>query len=310
MELDIRTLFDGYVDESVRIRERAEVSPDKIREVVMKKIERPERRPARRLGSILLVAAAFILLLTATAFATGVLRLDDLRADDALENNGPTVIGAGWPESAEYRAEVEWENYTWEHSGKRPEAGFVDSDIYTHMGCFDGEDRAALDDILARYGLTLPEDWCPIAGSEGLCARVGCTGLLPPRAGEDGYPISGEYYRGGTFYVVDNAAVGDKSIRYDLTRRVKGCFVRGPAYGLDTEGMEQWDYTTADGTALLLALGPERAAVVAPLERSFVYVHIRQGSETGYDASMDPLTRQDLEAFAESIDFVALDSIA
>lgn len=309
MELDIHALFDGYEDEGVPIRARAEVSPDKIREVVMERIEKTKHRPARRLGSILLVAAVFVLLLTATAFATGLLRIEDLRADSELESKGPTVIGAGWPDSAEYQAEVEWQNYKWEHSDKIPGPDFVDSDMYTHMGCFDEEDRAALDAVLERYQLRLPEDRTPLDGAEGLYARIGQAGFLPERAGEDGYPFSGEYYRGGTFYVVDNALVGDKRIRYDLNRRVKGLFVRGPAYSLDTDGMEQWDYTTADGTPVLLALGRERAALVASLEKSFVYIHIRQGSETGYDSSFDTLTQADLEAFADSIDFAAMDSI-
>lgn len=126
MELDIRALFDGYEDEGVPIRERAEVSPEKIREVVMERIERTKHRPARRLGSILLVAAVFVLLLTATAFAIGVLP-EIFERSEALGR----IPEAGDRETAIELADTE------ERVAELPE--FRDSCLTVSESYYDGE---------------------------------------------------------------------------------------------------------------------------------------------------------------------------
>lgn len=126
MKIDIRDLFDGYEDEGVPIRERAAVSPDRIQEEVMKRIEKPERRTRRRVGSVLLVAAAFVLLLTVTAYATGLLPAI-FEASDALGR----IPEAGDRESVIEHADTE------ERVAERPD--FHNSTLTVSESYYDGE---------------------------------------------------------------------------------------------------------------------------------------------------------------------------
>ena len=64
---------------------------------------------------------------------------------------------------------------------------------------------------------------------------------------------------------------------------------------------EQWEYQTACGETVLLALGPEKALILADLAQSFVTVNILAGTRTP-----DPFTNAQLEALADRIDFSLL----
>ena len=62
---------------------------------------------------------------------------------------------------------------------------------------------------------------------------------------------------------------------------------------------EQWEYTTADGVPLLLALGPSKALILADTEESFVTVNVLGDWAMGtFDIS-----REDLEEIAEGFHF-------
>ena len=267
-------------------------------------------KKARRRVLALAMAAALVLALGAVAWATGAFGLRDLHMGSGA---GSSVIVAGWSDAPEEQAAKEWAEYTRAHiADNHLEPGEIpaDTDLVRRVGAFSPEAQAELEALLQRYGLRLPEQVLYIKGAEGLYAVCGARGFLPETLDpDDGYPIGGRWYRGGSFTLSDAAMLGGKTVRFDMTRSVKGYFTGVVGYSLDLEGMEEWNYTTASGAELVLALGPSRAAAMIPLEHSFVYIHFRSGSESGYDRSFDLLTREDLEAFVESIDLDALDSI-
>ena len=256
------------------------------------------------------LAAVLILALGAAAYATGFFGLKDLQTGSGANTS---VIVAGWSDSPEEQAAKDWTEFKLHARHNLPDIGisFSNTDLVSQVGAFSPEAKEKLNLILEKYGLQLPEEVLLIHGVEGLYEVCGHRGCLPEIADtNDGYPVGGKYFRGGSFTLADAAKLGEKTVRFDMTRSVKGYFTGVVGYSLDVDNMEEWTYTTSSSVKTILNLGPARAAAIIPLENSFVYIHFRSGSETGYDSQFDLLTKSDLEAFVESIDFYVLDSFS
>lgn len=258
----------------------------------------------------LALAAALILALGVGAYATGFFGLKNLQTGSGAN---ASVIVAGWSDSPEEQAAKEWQEFKLHARNNLPELGitFSDTDLVSQVGAYSEEAKEKLNAILEKYGLRLPSQVLFVHGVEGLYDVCSQRGFLPEIADtNDGYPVSGQYFRGGSFTLADAAKLGEKTVRFDMTRSVKGYFTGVIGYSLDVDSMEEWTYTTSSGVETILNLGPARAAAIIPLDNSFVYIHFRSGSESGYDSSFDLLNKSDLEAFVESIDFSALDSLS
>ena len=139
---------------------------------------------------------------------------------------------------------------------------------------------------------------------------TGKTDFLPL----DGESRAGMWYEGGYLSLTNSAALENgKTINYSLIRSVRGMFSGSVNSVLEQGITEEWQYTSADGTSVTLDLGANRSVLMAELPNSFVYVAIRGGTEnddlTRDFTGDDTLTRADLEAFADLIDFKTLDSI-
>ena len=271
----------------------------------------PERivHMSKRRMITLTVAAVLILTLGTAAYAAGSFGLKDLQVGSG---DSASVVVAGWSDTPEEQAAKEWQEYILHAQDNRPDIDmvFLDTDLVSQVGAFSPEAKERLTELLEQYELRLPEQVLNIPGIEGLYSVCGQHGFLPVSAGTgDGYPISGRYYRGGSFNLCDAAIVEGKTVRFDMTRSVKGYFTGAMGYMLNVDRMEEWIYTTSSGVETILNLGPTRASAIIPLENSFVYIHFRSGTEGGYDRSFDLLTKEIMEAFVESIDFDALDSI-
>ena len=231
-----------------------------------------------------------------------------------------TVNVVGTTGSPEYLAAQEWNDWlreTGDQFGNRTEAEIagilatLPNDVYGQMGAYTDEAREALDSIVEKYGLRLPESWQNITMKD-LYDMTGTPDVLPL----EGHSYTGVWYEGGSLAVTnhDGAALENgKRVSYDLYRSVYGMFTRSSGPVTDQSIAEEWQYTTADGTTVTLDLGANRSVLMAELPDSFVYVHIRGGTENSDETrdftGPDTLTRADLEAFAERIDFKTLDSI-
>jgi len=346
-EFDIRELLSGYEENSIEIREKEIASSDRIKEDVMDRIERPVRKKLRKWTSSAVVAAACVVALGATALAVGLLRLDERRSDVHTPEASPALEGyvAITPEvqpseaivytnvnaigatgSPEYQAAQEWndwclahiednvlfpggiENYTMAEIDAITDA--IDNDVYVQMGACTDEARETLDAIAAKYDLRIPESFRNVFPKD-LYDMTGKADFLPL----DGESRAGMWYEGGYLSVTNSAALENgKTINYDLIRSVRGMFNKSVQLVLEQDITEEWQYTTADGTTVTLDLGPNRSVLMAELPNSFVYVNIRGGTEnddpTRDFTSPNTLTCEDLEVFADLIDFKTLDSIA
>ena len=345
-EFDIRELFADYEENSIEIREKQIVSSEKIKEDVMNRIEKPVQRKIRKWTSAALVAAICVAALAATALAVGLLHLDERRGDviesDSVEvpdgyiaitpSAEPSeeivytnVNAVGSTNSPEYKAAQEWsewciehiednvlfpggiENYTMAEIDAITDA--IDSDVYVQMGANTDEARDMLESIAAKYDLRVPENFRSVHPKD-LYDMTGKTDILPWEMNER----AGLLYEGGQLSVTNSAMLENgKAINYDLIRSVRGMFNRPVHLALEQDITEEWQYTTADGTTVTLDLGANRSVLMAELPNSFVYVNIRGGAENNDETrdftGPDTLTRADLEAFADLIDFKTLDSI-
>lgn len=344
--IDIRELLDGYTDDGIMLREKELVSAEKIKEDVMARIEKPVRRKIRRWTTAMLAAAVCAAALGAAALAVGLLKLDERRgevltpwepsatdgyvaitpsAEPSEEIVYTDVNAIGATGSPEYLAAQDWHEWCLAHmednhlfiggvenpTQEELDAYFaaVESDMYVRMGANTDEARKVLDAIAAKYGLRIPESFREVHPKD-LYDMTGKTDILPWEVSTG----TGLLYDGGGLTVVNSASLENgKTINYDLIRSVRGMFSESTFFVLEKDVTEEWQYTTADGTTVTLDLGANRSVLMAELPNSFVYVHIRGGTENG-DQTRDftgpnTLTRADLEAFAELIDFRTLDSI-
>lgn len=235
------------------------------------------------------------------------------------------VNAVGVTGSPEYLAAQEWnawclehiednvlfprgiENYTMAELEAITDA--IDSDVYVRMGANTDEAREMLDAIAAKYGLRLPESFREVHQKD-LYDMTGDLDILPL----DGSSRAGLWYEGGSLSVSNTAELPNgKTVNYDLYRSVNGVFSKPLQVTTEQDITEEWQYTTADGTTVTLDLGANRSVLMAELPNSFVYVNIRGGTRnddlTRDFTSPNTLTRADLEAFADRIDFKTLDSI-
>ena len=100
-----------------------------------------------------------------------------------------------------------------------------------------------------------------------------------------------------------NTKVLKELIEYQLMRYMKGYIAVGAYLNIgNAENYDYWEYTTSDGTAVVLLSSPEKSVVIADYENSLLSINIL-GSYSGNDFS----DRAALEAFAETFDFSVID---
>jgi hypothetical protein len=87
---------------------------------------------------------------------------------------------------------------------------------------------------------------------------------------------------------------------------VKGSFSEVTLNVGNVDEYEEWIYTTACGVDVQLSLGPSRCVMMADLPQSFVAVNLLGGANGDPIFMPDPVTRSDLEAFADMFDFSVL----
>ena len=154
----------------------------------------------------------------------------------------------------------------------------------------------ALEGIAAEYGLALHSSSMEGAALSEMKDRFGafCSTAV------DG---AGYYFTDGTFQC-DCAFNG---ISLQIRRCMKGVLDTVSLNIFDAEQYEQWEYTTACGETVLLALGPSKALILAESDQSFTVINVLAGSEDSLFYGADgSITAAQLEAIADSFDFSIL----
>ena len=266
--------------------------------------ETPERivhMKKKRIISLVL-AAALILALGTAAYAIYNWRLQDLvlhgntenetvitesQSYDPLPAGTDTLSLQGYAGSPEYKAMLEWSEFekNYDRDGEILKAVGNNPTPWNNPAYFVYSQEMAdtLDAIATKYGLILHSGFSSATIGE-LRDRFG--DFAAQTIGGYGY-----YYSDGTFQCdCDNG-----ESMFQIRRNMKGVLDTVSLNVSDTENYEQWEYTTACGSTVLLALAPHHAMIVAESEQSFTVVNVPSA-----------ITAAELEALADSIDFSIL----
>ncbi len=319
MEKKISDLMDFLQDDSVALAPRGVASSAEIKAVAMKKLhtENSSYRTKPKFTRTALIAAVIALVLSVSAFAIYNFALRDLKGP-TYQINGKETASLSLSNikgSPEYEAAQEWEAdlNTWFKQGKNMvEPGYV-SDAYSMYDANSQEAKKALDALLNKYHLKMHEEPSYSRSLNELYSAMGYSGFMPGEGNNEGIPVGGAYYKDGTFNFCCSAAMPDgKSVGYQFYSFTKGTFTRTGNLLANADDFEEWSYTTKSGKTVLLAMSSDKSIVVANLDKSFVFVNILSGSrnmdttKTSYGA--DTINKSNLEAFADSIDFEALNA--
>lgn len=264
---------------------------------------RRKRRSPRTFG---LLAAAVLLVaaLSATAvaedwFGLRQAALPQEGSGSGVEENVELLSLQGWFGSPEHQAAADWQDFLnhYDDGGALDAIGNGDtglSERYLPYGVWTEEMAETLDAIAAKYNLALHQDNTIYDDTAAFLAVTGP--FIDPALIYPGYA-----YPDGTFQCDGGWTAADGVERgFQFRRTAKGVFDEVYLNIGDANAYRQWVYETAEGISLLLAerVDGSHALILADRPESFVAVNIL-GTE-------QPLSREDLEAFAEGIDFSIL----
>lgn len=277
--------------------------------------EQQERRPKRRtLRGTVLVAAVFVvvLALVTTGFATewfGLASLGQQKEPSDWGSGQETMLSLqGLADSPACQAAKAWND--WCSTYEPDPAAIITPEVpYLYYGCCTQEMVEKLDALAAEYGLSLlpgeaffPADEAALLTEAGLAAS--------PRQDTD--RIQNHYeasygYHDGTFVMDGTVTFTDgtwltEPVPYKLFRTMKKTMTIGSLNlgDLVVFPYEDWPYGE-----LLLALGNDRALIIADRTESFVVVEVLG---TYYGDVIDGevhMTREHIQAIADAFRFDA-----
>ena len=285
-----------------------------------------KRRPLRQL-TVLAAVIALLAALSAAAVAMDFFGLRQVLLPqqgkvNVLDENGIVVPGeteyrdfislAGFSDTPETRALGEWQEFLDGYDqdgtiiariGNNP-TGFEEE--YGLYQVYTQEMADKIDEITAKYGLHLHRAMGMIFPGEWE-SRIG------PFFQRGVTPYTGYAYEDGTFAFDGGANLPDYGpVDYQFRRSVRGAFETVTLNIGDVSQYETWGYETACGVPVTLALGSEKALILADLEDCFVTLNVLAGTETSPDDvfSSGPFHKEDLEALADAFDFTVLTPVS
>ena len=285
--------------------------------------EQRSKRPIWFYGGI---AAAFLICML-TVFSVGVIAADwfGLRSlllpqntqgpgqendessydDDWQGRTDDEISLSGYWESPETQALYEWENFVRSYdpdgqiameNDKNP-IGFEDR--YLAYTVYTQEMADKLEEIAQKYGLKLHTKMNLVWGEE-FAYRLGGKFWLD---GNKAYPAY--LYEDGSFGCDGNfsgRSDADVNMEYQLRRAVKGTLDAVALNVNHIEDYEEWQYQTADGERVMLALGPYKGLIYGDFDSCFISVNVLEGTKT-------VCNRRELEQIADSFDFTVLKNV-
>ena len=137
-----------------------------------------------------------------------------------------------------------------------------------------------------------------MVSAEELEYRVGGVFLA-----EDCIKYWGYIYENGTFHCeADVEMEGCGVVAFQFGREVKGTLDDVVLYLEEVDDYTDWQYTTACGESVLLALDTGKSLIFADFDDCFISVNVLCGSNTG-------MTEENLQKLADKIDFTVLKEV-
>ena len=289
-----------------------------------------EKRPARRnVHKIVLIAAVVSLMVLLLGCAIVALNLQDLKLGEftytqpryideegnkipATEKTKDVISLQGIVGSPEYMAAQEWNLYEWNIIAKESEQIEDNFDAPAEYDAYfigNQEMQDKVDELCEKYGLKLlgPMALTQNFEQDIFFDSLGLSGLTRKDAKvivEDG---SGYFYECGNFKLefwmtLEGEARWPHKLLVSYLYKTKGYFDTVTLSVEDVNSAEQWNYTLGDGTEVLIMNTGKSAWIFCDQEEAFLSAGfgVTYEDENGTVVSM---TRQDIEAVAEVLDF-------
>ncbi|MCH5269433.1 MAG: hypothetical protein J1E83_01665 [Lachnospiraceae bacterium] len=228
------------------------------------------------------------------------------------ETSGSTPVSTvsiisvhGYTDSPESQALLEWQEFLTQYDADHAISNALGNNVFVAEGRDDWSQYSSvysyemgekLDEIAQKYGLKL-HTAVNFIDSDELMYRVGGDFV-------DRESISWSYmYEDGYFQAEgDMELSGCGRTDFQFTRSVKGTFNDVMLNIRQVEDYTDWQYITACGEPVLLALGSYKALIFGDFEECFISVNVLLGSEDG-------MTKEDLQELADKIDFSILKDV-
>lgn len=325
MKLHIHDLMENIEDSSVKLEETDVVSSDRIKELTKMKLNMTEtntRHSGKKKALTIGVAAAVVAALgiaSYAAFGGGLssVLLDPADADKPAQESVAAPVSSseeaeqsdmfyaeedltmislqGYSDSPEYKAAREWtefeDNYDtdWKILNKVGNKATKWDDKYGTYNVYSQEMADKIDEITAKYDLKLHGK-----------VKDGPQDKIDEKFGKvmNNAEYTGYYFDDGTFSVDGDYGKFD----FQLRRTVKGVLDTVTLNIGNINNYEQWEYKTASGKTVTLALSSgDTALILANLDDSFVAVNVLLW--LGEDDKPDEMSKAQLEEMADQINF-------
>lgn len=282
------------------------------------------RRPA-------VIAAVLCMLLLAGCAAYAYvqslesLKLADLEATDWIAE-GAAISPQG---PADSPCNLAWNEYYEFAMGYDPD-GTIRSTIedvhnapgipspYTEYACYTQEMMEKLDEIAAKYSLTLLGEFIYVNEFDELYEAAGIETIFQANILFN-TDMDWSYHRGeGTFKIIAwGKLLGlepqwPHRFTYFYLRNKTDSFHKSEFLPIgDIESYEQWDYTTEEGQELLLAVSDNYALIITETEESYITIQLINDVDGGTQFGLldvdnpapEPFNKKAIEAIAEIFDF-------
>lgn len=273
-----------------------------------------EHKAVRRRRSplkVLLIAAILMALLTGCAVVY-MLRLDNMKMGTEvfadihdIQPKAHTVLSLqGVVGSDNYNAAKEWyefcQSYEQDYNTTVPLTE-EEEEIYGAYFCNDREMADKVDEITQKYGLELHGKRFIFQNAEEIYELLGIRDILKDGVNVENGSRSGYFYADGTFNVegyMTLTGLWPHELIYGYRCTMKNVF--DDVYSLVEEDkiVDQWNYTTSDGSELLLVLYSDGANICANRQDSFLHISLNHAEYPTPDFNMDRTT---LERIADSL---------
>lgn len=223
--------------------------------------------------------------------------------DGSVQSEHVMISLAGFQGSPEAQALAEWTEYHNDYSGQVLEE--LGNDVFYAEGrpdwgmyaVYSYEMGEKLDEIVAKYGLKL-HTVMNVVSNEELEYRVGGSFLSEDCIGYWGY-----IYEDGSFHAECDVELADYgTVEMQYGRAVKGNLDEATLNIGTVEDYTEWQYVTACGESVLLALSSHKALICADFKDCFFWVNVLQGTQNG-------IGREALQEIADQFDLNVLKNV-
>lgn len=300
---------------------------------VLEAIESRNRKSTKRISMhrpLLIAAIVAIMLLLVGCAVVYVLRLQDMsvgketytqnfddsgKAIDPIEKERDVLTLFGHSGDAIQQATKEWLDFleTYDPDGalmdNNPDHPEIPNQYEYTYSCYTQEMVDKVDEIAEKYGLKLLEEWITFQGwqSDIFLEESGVGTLVLPDSGAEVTGLSGMFYPPHNFDVDVNMKLEgmDTKLWVTVLYARKDYFPRDYAGGIDLSLYEQWDYTSADGTSLLLALSSKgQGYIIADFSNAMMILSVDGNfSGSAYPTAEEIMTKEQLEMVADVFDY-------